>query len=338
MRCCLSVLAVAGSATLLLSVAPVFAEAHRHAGHGAHATPQRSSGAAPRGAHGQAPRAGDISNQEQEVESEGLFGFTAGSDTANAGAIGVAFESVARLGKREGRYRGIGKKLELGYGVTDDVSVSLGLLSDYRRIVGVAGLDDVSTFGFNGIGGEFRWRLVKREPGQFGMTLQIEPSRRRYDELTGQRVEKYGVENKLIFDTELVPDKVFAAFNLLYDVERVRARGQVHWEQGSTLGLAAAVSVQVARQTFLGGEVRYLRAYEGLLPKALAGEAVFMGPMLFRHFANHVWISAAWNVQVAGHAVGHAGRLDLVNFERHQMRVKAGIDFEPEKAVRREGD
>lgn len=270
-----------------------------------------------------------------EIESENLFGFTTGSDTGDAGAIGVAFEAVVNLGKREGRYLGIGKKLELEYGVTDDLSVSLSALTDYHRIVGVAGLDDVRTFGFNGVGGELRWRLVKRGPAPVGVTLHTEPSRQRYDEPAGRRATKYGAENKLIFDAELVPEQIFAAFNMLYDFERVRERGQAGWEASSTLGLAAALTKQVAPGAFLGAEVRYLRAYEGLLPKALAGEAVFIGPTLFRHFANHVWIAAAWNVQVAGRAVGHAGRLDLVNFERHQVRVKVGIDFEPDKVVRR---
>jgi hypothetical protein len=132
------------------------------------------------------------------------------------------------------------------------------------------------------------------------------------------------------------PNRIFAALNVLYDMERVCERGRADWEESSTVGLAAAATVQVAPQAFVGGEVRYLRAYEGLLPKAFAGEAVFAGPTLFRHFANNIWIAAAWNGQIAGHAAGHSGRLDLVNFERHQFRVKIGIDFEPANGVRRQ--
>jgi hypothetical protein len=334
MRFGLSALAMIGAVMAVLSVGPACAEAHRHAGPGAHATPKRASVGAPRSAHGHGTHHSNDSHAH-EIESENLFGFTTGSDTGDAGTVGLAFESVARLGKREGRYTGLGKKLELGYGVTDDLSVSIGLLTDYHRIVGVAGLDDVRNFGFNGVGGELRWRLIKRGPAPVGVTLHTEAAGHRYDESTGQRATSHGVENKLIFDTELVADRVFAAINLLYSLQRVRERGRPDWEEGSTIGLAAAMTMQVAPQAFVGAELRYLRAYEGLLPKTFAGDAWFVGPTVFRHLPNHMWLAAAWNIQVAGRAAGHAGRLDLVNFERHQLRFKFGIDFEPEKDARR---
>ena len=266
------------------------------------------------------------------TETENLFGFTRGSDTERAGAIGIALETVGRFGKRDGTYTGIGKKLELSYGVTDDLSVALGLLTNYHRVAGVTGLEDIHEFNFNGVGSELRWRLAKRGPNPVGVTLHIEPSVQRHDELTGQRATKYGAENKLIFDAEVVKDRIFAAFNLLYEVERVRERGSPDWENSSKLGVTAAATVQVAAQAFLGAEVRYLRAYEGLMPQTFIGEAIFTGPTLFWHFAKNAWIAAAWNVQVAGREVGNTARFDLANFERHQARLKIGIELEPAPA------
>ena len=38
-------------------------------------------------------------------------------------------------------------------------------------------------------------------------------------------------------------------------------------------------------------------------------------------------MTPAWNMQPAGHAVGDPGRLDLVNFDRHQARVRLGYSF-----------
>jgi hypothetical protein len=39
------------------------------------------------------------------------------------------------------------------------------------------------------------------------------------------------------------------------------------------------------------------------------------------------WIAAGWNIQVAGHAVGAPGALDLANFERHEVKVRFGQAF-----------
>jgi hypothetical protein len=261
------------------------------------------------------------------LESESLFGFTSGSDTEEAGRTGTALETVGRFGKRAGRYRAVSHKLEFGHGVTDDLSVALGLFGAYHRIAGVPDLADASGLHVNGIGGELRWRLVDRAHNPFGMTLQLEPSLQLYDEMTGHRASKYGAENKLIFDTELVPDRLFAALNVLYEFERVRERGSPEWENGSKVGLAGALAVQVAPTAAVGAELRYLRAYAGLTPQDFQGEAVYVGPTLFWHFAPNGWLSAAWNVQVAGHEAGNAARLDLAHFERHQARLKIGFGF-----------
>jgi len=264
---------------------------------------------------------------EDDIESENLFGVTVGSDTEEAGATGVGIETVARFGKRDGRYTGIGKKLEFSYGLTDSISVAFGLLADYHRIIGVTGFTDTRALRFNGIGGELRWRVIERRPGSFGLTLRLEPSRQRVEESTGLRTTLFGSENKLILDTELVKDRVFGAVNLLYELERARAIGSPDWEHESTIGVAVAAAVRVRPKMFAGAELRYLRAYEGLLPNIFQGDAWYLGPTLHWQFAPKAWLTAAWNVQVAGREAGTSARLDLTNFERHQILLKAGIEF-----------
>jgi len=68
-----------------------------------------------------------------------------------------------------------------------------------------------------------------------------------------------------------------------------------------------------------------MRAYEGLLPNSFLG--VCRAWPRFWRFAPKAWVSAAWNVQVGGHEFGNPPRLDLANFERHQTRVKVGVEF-----------
>jgi hypothetical protein len=98
-------------------------------------------------------------------------------------------------------------------------------------------------------------------------------------------------------------------------------------EKESTLGVSGAISAQLLPGFLIGAEARYLRAHEGLVPDALKGEALFLGPTLYTRLSPNTFMSIAWNAQVAGHAAGEAGRLDLTNFERHQVRFRLGLEF-----------
>ena len=78
---------------------------------------------------------------------------------------------------------------------------------------------------------------------------------------------------------------------------------------------------------FLGGEVRYLRAYEGMGLNSLAGQALFVGPTLYVKVGSRLFVSLGWNAQVAGRATGFAGPLDLENFAQHQTVFRIGASF-----------
>jgi hypothetical protein len=252
------------------------------------------------------------------TETESLFGFTLGSDTDEAGSKSIAIESVGSFGKRGGRYSGYGSKLEFAYGLRDDLSVSLGLLGGWRDIRGVAGLSDTNAVRFDGLGTELRWRILKRQDYPVGLTLHIEPSWRAQDETSGAAGRGFSSENKLIIDRELIADRLYGAVNLIYDIETFKPRGGT-WERASTAGIATAATYQVVPQVFVGGEVRYLRSYEGIAFHRLQGEAVFAGPTLFWHFGDAAFLSLAWNMQVS--------RPDPDNFPRHQLRLKMGVEF-----------
>ena len=311
------------------------------------------------GAHG--------ADRDKAVETENIFGFTAGSDTGDANGKGLSAEATPRIGKRIGAYRALDTKTEFGFGVTDDFNMSFSALGDCHRIRNVPEFDDVGgRCAFNGFGTQVRWRFLDRSKGPFGLTLQLEPSFARIDGGSGLAGRGVGAENKLIFDRELVPGVLFGAVNLLYDVARFRERNALASERGGRPGVSAALAVQVAPKVLLGAEARYQRTYEGLSLSRYSGDAFFVGPTLFAQSGN-VWLSAAWNVQVAGReavnrperaaaiveaanatadalaAALAAGdpppapvapdlpvrhrRLNLKDFERHQLKLKVGFDF-----------
>ena len=261
------------------------------------------------------------------IETENMFGFTLGSDTDEAGGSGVALETVGRFVRRGGHYTAIGGKLEFARGFADDLSASLSLLGGYRSISVIGNLPNTNRLRFDGVGGEIRWRLLQRGPSPVGITLHMEPAFRVADEVSGQGGRGFASENKLIFDTALVPDRVFAAVNLIYDVEAFRPYGAAGTERASTLGVSGAMSVQVAPMFFLGGEMRYLRAYAGMGLNTFQGEALFAGPTLFWHATESAWVSLAFNAQLAGRAVGTRGGFDMDNFDRYALRFKIGMHF-----------
>ena len=267
------------------------------------------------------------------IETENMFGFTLGSDTDEAGSKTIASENVVRFGYRSGRYTGFGTKLEFANGVTDNFAASFSLLGGYRMVRNVPDLPNIDSSRFDGIGMEFRWRLLDRKTSPFGLTLHVEPALRMADEVSGQRGLGFASENKLIIDRELIKDTLFGTFNLLYDIETFKTYNEAITERASAFGFSTALSVQVAPKLFLGGELRYLRAYEGLALNRFQGHAVFVGPTMFWHITDNAWISFALNAQVAGRAqmvgqaLGDNRRLDLVNFNRYQARLKVGMEF-----------
>jgi hypothetical protein len=60
---------------------------------------------------------------------------------------------------------------------------------------------------------------------------------------------------------------------------------------------------------------------------SFAGQALFIGPTMYASLSKNIAVSAAWSVQVAGHAVDIPGSLDLKNFERHRAQLRLMYNF-----------
>jgi hypothetical protein len=126
-----------------------------------------------------------------------------------------------------------------------------------------------------------RYRIVDRAHASFGLMIEAEPHWGRVDEVTGELVDRYGVDLALAADKELVPNRVVAAFNLLYLPEIARSRVTGIWSRQATIGVATALMAQIAPDVFAGIEARYLRSYEGLGLDGFAGHAFFVGPTIY---------------------------------------------------------
>ena len=144
------------------------------------------------------------------------------------------------------------------------------------------------------------------------------------DETAAETVRSLGTEFKLAFDRELVPDRIIAAFNLIYEPEWTRLIGSNVVERESTAGVAFGLMAQLRPGFLLGGEARYLRKYEGTALEELAGQALFIGPTAYFQLSKRSRLTASWSTQAWGRPTGGIAGLDLVNFERHQARLVFG--------------
>jgi hypothetical protein len=95
----------------------------------------------------------------------------------------------------------------------------------------------------------------------------------------------------------------------------------------SLLGAGASIGGQIMPGVWLGGEARYLRDYSGPALNTFSGQALYIGPTLYARLGPKVLASLAWNVQAWGSGVVAPGSLDLTNFERHQAKVRVGVEF-----------
>ncbi len=261
------------------------------------------------------------------VDSEHMFGFTVGSDIGSAGEVEIEGEQDLGIGKRVGRYYAALNSVQLKYTATDNFRIAPHVEFGHHLMAGVPGVADISKFGFASGGIEFKYRVLNRADAPFGLTFGVDTSMARIDIGTGQRMRDYALDFSAALDREIVKDRLFGAINFVYAPSWARDHVTGTWERAAATEVSAALSSRIANGVYVGGEVRYLRAYDSAGLSSFAGDAVFAGPTLYVMFSQRANMTLAWNMQVTGHANGESGRLDLTNFERHQVRLRFGFGF-----------
>ncbi len=263
-----------------------------------------------------------------ELETKYLFGFTDGTDIGAEGEKEFETETTAGLGMHGGSYRAIEQELEFenvpsqywGY------EASAHFLS--QRIDNVPGLDNLNQTAFSGLSWKPKFLIIGRGPGNpVGLSISVQPEWGRIDGTSGVNASVFSMETVLAADTELIPNMLYAATNLIYAPEVARGSGDQNWGRSSEFGATAAMAYRVTPKATLGGEAEYYRAYGGFGFNALDGSAFYLGPTLHIQFTPKIFLAAAWSAQVAGHAQGQLGNLDLTDFTRQRANLKLGFEF-----------
>lgn len=57
------------------------------------------------------------------------------------------------------------------------------------------------------------------------------------------------------------------------------------------------------------------------------GQALFVGPSLFWHFTENAYLATAFSWQVAGSVRDQSSTINLVDFQRQQLKFKLVYEF-----------
>jgi len=271
-----------------------------------------------------------------KVDTENLFGFTEGTDTGKKGEQEIVVDAIGRFSKRRG-----GPGIS-GYGAaepivsyqidpTDEFSIEPGLQFDARDTRSIAGVPDKRFATFNGGSLELKYQFHKRtDAAPFGIALQAEPLYSRVTPIEGQGADVFSMDTRLMVDARLIPDRLWAGVNLIYDPSVARLKGSGETDRSSTLSLSGTLMARITDTLFLGPELRALRAYDGAFLNRFLGHAVFAGPVLHYQVSEKGFLTLAYAAQVFGHdrAPDFSDRaFNLTQFARHALRIRFGIDF-----------
>jgi hypothetical protein len=263
-----------------------------------------------------------------ELETKYLFGFTDGTDIGAEGEKEVEAETTAGFGMHGGSFNSVEQELEWEHVPSQYWGYEFSAHGIWNSIHNVDGLDDRNSANFLGLSWKPKFLIVGRGPGSpFGLSISIQPEWGRIDGTGGGPQTSFSMETKLAIDTEIIPNMLYAAANLIYGPEIARAPTDSSWSHASEFGATAAMAYRVTPKITLGGEAQYYRTYDGFGFNTFNGQAFYLGPTLHIQFTPKVFLAAAWSIQVAGHAEDEPGNLDVSNFTRQLANLKLGFEF-----------
>jgi hypothetical protein len=271
-------------------------------------------------------RAQDASSWK-DIETKYIFGFTTGSGIGLEGEKEFTVDTTGRFGKRDGHYAATETKYEFEFTPSQFVQIEFGALGSTHNIGAVTDLGGRNQAAFAGGFAEFRYLAIERTSSNpLSVTLAFEPTVRLIDETSGERVHNYEFETTVNADIELLRNRLYAGFNLLYEPE-VTWTAMDETVREATFGGSAALSLRIASNVVVGGEIWYLRHYDSPTLTAFTGDAVMLGPTLYVQFTPKMFMTAAWNAQVWGREIGNPVSLNLAEFQRHRARLKFAWEF-----------
>jgi hypothetical protein len=263
-----------------------------------------------------------------EIESKYIFGFTDGSDIGAEGEIAIETDTNAAFRRRHGVYNAVEQEIELEGTPTQFFAYELSLHGFGHSIQNDDQLADLHRVSFGGFSTNLRYLLLGRGPeSPIGLIIMAEPEWARVEGDSGQHTRSMGVTFKVLADTELIENHLYAAANLIYEPGIAKAVGDPAWAKAASMGVTAAMTWRLTPKVAAGGEIEYYRAYDSLGFKTYQGDALYLGPTFHVQVTKKMILAGAFSAQVAGHTAGDDRRLNLVDFSRYRARLRMEYEF-----------
>ena len=123
----------------------------------------------------------------------------------------------------------------------------------------------------SGFFGEVRYLAMERTSSwPLAVSVSVEPEWHRIDETAGRRVRNFGLETKINADLEVIENRGYLGFNLLYEPETTHDE-LGGWDEESTVGVSTAFAYRITPGVTIGAEAWYLRHYDFDLVHQLHG-------------------------------------------------------------------
>ncbi|BAR98555.1 hypothetical protein BV133_962 [Blastochloris viridis] len=269
-----------------------------------------------------------------------IFGFSSGTDVATPGSLALGLEYGGAFGTRSGSLTGSEGKVQLSFGFVPCIELGPSISFGMEHATTAFSPEDAKS---EAIGGaiEAKFKLLGRAQAGVGMTLVFEPGWGRVRDRNhifddggnlyrdSNSHDETSLASKILFDTVLIPDRLFLALNFVHEAAWVDVTPS---EEESTFITSAALTLQASENFFIGVEGSYRHAYAGAWFDEAQGDAWFVGPTFLWSISENVALSGALAVQVAGSEKSSEdylgmGDINLADFNQYEAKLKLGISF-----------
>jgi hypothetical protein len=263
---------------------------------------------------------------------ENLWGYVYGTDTLPAAANEIYLWTTSRDQKGKGNYRAWDTQIEFEHGFTDRFQASFYLNGRSHQISGGALAEDPERklhrgLEFDGVNVELKYNVLSVYKDLFGLSLYIEPEYSRIDKISGERMNGFGLESKLILQKNFFDDQLALAYNLTVEPEWNRFKASGESEKELEIEHTVGASYRFLPHWFAGIEGRYASVYPEF--KKREGAAYFLGPNI-HYAAERWWFTFTFLPQISGNpriAGQNSNGLHLGEYERYEYRFKIAFNF-----------
>ena len=136
-------------------------------------------------------------------------------------------------------------------------------------------------------------------------------------------MQAYASEFRIVADTELITNRLYAALNLIYEPEVAKPADTGMWERSSSAGVGAGLAYRITPTFAMGVAAEYDRAYDGLTSANFRRPCALCRADTCRSIsaARCCWPRRLWRRSPVMRSTIR-GRLDLTNFERYRANLK----------------